>query len=287
MRATRNEVKKEHMSNLGQLSEPELVQAIENNMFELFMSFRRWPEEEIHDNPDMLWSITSIPFPLFNSVFRAKLEPQNADAIIETTLSRYKARNVPMMWWTGPATRPENLGTYLEAHGLVNEEGDSPGMGLDLHTLNERLNKPPGLEIKLVDDAQSLRKWSEAVVAAFPMPDFVAKPFFDCLFTLGFGKASPLRNYYGRINGEVVATSSLFLGAGVAGIYNVATLPKVRRQGIGYAMTLEPLCEARTLGYRFGVLTSSKLGVGVYRNIGFKEYCKIGQYLWTKPWNRR
>jgi len=270
------------MSKLHDPSERDLVQAIEGNMFEFFMSFRRWREAEVHDDPEMLWSITSIPFPLFNSVCRAKIEPQNADAVIETTLSRYKARDVPMMWWTGPATRPKNLGTALEAHGLVKDEGDSPGMAVDLHALNDHLNRPPGLRIKVVDDEESLRRWSETLVAAFPMPDFVAKPMFNLLLTMGFGKASPLRNYYGWLNDEAVATSSLFLGAGVAGIYNVGTLPKVRRQGVGAAMTLEPLFEARALGYGVGVLTASQLGASLYRKIGFKEYCKTGQYVWTK-----
>jgi GNAT superfamily N-acetyltransferase len=241
---------------------------------------------EVHDDPDMLWCITNVPFPLFNSVFRARLEPQNVDAVVETTLSRYKARNVPMMWWTGPTTRPKNLGTILEANGLVNEEGDSPGMAIDLRALNESLNRPAGLEVEPVNNEESLRKWNETMTAAAPMPEFVSKPMFDLFITLGFDKASPARNYCGRLNGEVVATSSLFLGAGVAGIYNVTTLPKVRRQGIGNAMTSEPLREAHALGYRIGVLTSSQLGVGVYRKIGFKEYCKIGQYLWTtKPGN--
>ena len=217
----------ENMSKLEDLAEPALVQAIENNMFEFFMTFRRWSQIEIHDDPDMLWCITSVPFPLSNSVFRAKLEPENADAVIETTLGRCKARNVPMMWWTGPTTRPKNLGTILEVHGLVNEEGDSPGMAVDLQALNESLERPSGLRVESVNDAESRRKWSEAVTAAAPMPEFVAKPMFDFFITLGFGKASPVRNYYGRLNGEMVATSSLFLGAGVVGIYNVATLPKL------------------------------------------------------------
>ena len=154
-------------------------------------------------------------------------------------------------------------------------------MAVDLKALNESLHRPPGFEVELVNDAKSLQKWSEVLTAAFPLPEFVARPMFDFCFTLGFGKTSPMRNYYGRLNGEVIATSSLFLGAGVAGIYNVATLPKARRQGIGIAMTLEPLCEARALGYRVGILSSSQLGVGVYRKLGFKEYCKIGQYSWT------
>jgi len=274
---------KQHVSGkLEDFSEPALVRAIEINLFELFTAFRRWPQAEVHDDPDMLWTITNVPFPLFNSVFRARLELGNVDAIIEATLRRYKARNVPMLWWTGPATRPKNLGAYLEAHGLVHEEGgDSPGMAVDLQSLNERSDRPSRLEIKLVSDAESLQKWSEVLTAAAPMPEFVARSMFDLFSTFGFGEASPIRNYYGRLNGEIVATSSLFLGTGAAGIYNVATLPKARRQGIGSAMSSEPLCEALALGYRVGVLGSSQLGVGVYRRLGFKEYCRIGQYSWT------
>jgi len=215
------------MGKLEDLSEPALVRAIETNLFELFTACRGLPQAEVHDEPELLWTITNVPFPLFNSVFRAKLQPQNADAVVEAMLRRYNARNVPLLWWTGPTTRPQNLGIYLEAHGLVNEEGDSPGMAVDLQALNESLERPSRLRVESVNDAESLRKWSEAVTAAAPMPEFVAKPMFDFFITLGFGKASPVRNYYGRLNGEMVATSSLFLGAGVVGIYNVATLPKL------------------------------------------------------------
>ncbi len=73
----------------------------------------------------------------------------------------------------------------------------------------------------------------------------------------------------------------LFLGAGVAGIYNVVTTPETRGQGIGTAMTLAPILEARGIGYRIGVLTSSEMGFGVYRRLGFQEICKSGNYEWS------
>jgi ribosomal protein S18 acetylase RimI-like enzyme len=154
---------------------------------------------------------------------------------------------------------------------------------------NQRFEFDHWLEHKL---PEALSKFANGlqpdnVIGFFKSPSEAPEyeQIFDLFITLGFGKTSPVRNYSGRINGEVVATSSLFLGSGVAGIYNVARLSKVRRRGIGNAMTLEPLREARALGYQIAVLASSQLGVGVCRKIGFKEYCKIGQYLWTKTGN--
>ena len=42
----------------------------------------------------------------------------------------------------------------------------------------------------------------------------------------------------------------LVFGAGVAAVHWVVTLPEMRHLGIGTAMTLAALREARTIGYR-------------------------------------
>jgi predicted acetyltransferase len=98
---------------------------------------------------------------------------------------------------------------------------------------------------------------------------------------VGLDEDSPLRSYLGRLDGEAVAASSLLVAAGVAGIYNVATLSEARRQGLGTAVTLEALREARELGYRIGVLQSSAMGFGVYRRLGFEQHGTYHVYVGT------
>ena len=100
---------------------------------------------------------------------------------------------------------------------------------------------------------------------------------------MGLGTDLPWRHYLASPDGTPVATSSLFLGAGIAGIHSVATVPDARGQGIGTAVTLEPLREARRRGYRLGALFSSEMAVNLYLRIGFREYCKANLYLWMGP----
>jgi len=108
----------------------------------------------------------------------------------------------------------------------------------------------------------------------------VISMWFTLYSLLCFNVESRLRLFLGLLDGEPAATSGVFFGAGVALIGTVGTLSQYRRQGMGAAMTLTALQEARRVGYRIGVLTASPMGVNVYRRIGFQEYCSYSTYLW-------
>jgi ribosomal protein S18 acetylase RimI-like enzyme len=155
-------------------------------------------------------------------------------------------------------------------------------MAVDLLALNEGVQRPPNLIIEHVGALDTLKQWTHIALDVFGFPDSIEGPFLDILSTVGVDHALTDRLYIGWLDGVAVATAELFLGAGVAGIYWVATVPEARRQGIGAAMTLAPLLDARAMGYRVGVLHSSEMGLGVYQKIGFREYCKLGVYVW-KP----
>ena len=265
---------------LHDLSAPALVTAIEANLFDLFHRLGRWPRAEWHEDPELWWAITDIPSAMFNCALRPRFTPDGLEAALEAVIARYQSGNVPAQWWTGPTTTPPDLGARLVAHGF-RQTDDGPGMAVDLRALNEDTPLPPGFTIEKVNDAAALRTWFRPFVAGFEVGEDSTEPFIDWYEWAIFRARLPLQAYLGRLNGEPVACSSVYYGAGVAGIYDVATVPETRRQGIGALITLAPLRDARALGYRAAILHASQMGRGVYTRLGFRQYCTIGQYMWS------
>jgi predicted GNAT family acetyltransferase len=67
----------------------------------------------------------------------------------------------------------------------------------------------------------------------------------------------------------------------VAGVFAVGVVPAARGRGIGGAVTLGPLLEARDDGYRHAVLFSSTVAVHAYERIGFRLLDGwIDRFLW-------
>jgi predicted acetyltransferase len=68
------------------------------------------------------------------------------------------------------------------------------------------------------------------------------------------------------------------LGAGVAEINLVSTIPQQRKKGFGASITLSILTGAYKMGYRLGILESLPFGENVYKKLGFKEYSRVEIY---------
>jgi len=265
------------------LSTAGMAAAIEANWVAVFGHWSHTPSIEVHDDePDLRWYITpGVPVPLFNHVYFSRLaQEQNIDAKIERVMESFAEHEVPFMWSVGPFTQPPYLGARLESRGLLRVE-ELPGMAVDLQAINEDVPSPSTLTTERVSNTEVLRECIEVMRVGFELPELTSEVFFEAFSAMGLTGESPLRSYVGRLEGEAVAASSLLLGAGVAGIYNVATLPKARRQGLGAAVTLEGLREARELDYRIAVLQSSAMGFGVYHRLGFEQYSTYSIYVGT------
>jgi len=183
-----------------------------------------------------------------------------------------------LSWLTRADILSANINKVLLAHSLKFRDSFAAEMAVDLSTLPERLPTHPGLRIVRVEDEHALRQWIHIASVGFRIGEKFEKVWYDFFVDAIF--EARFQTYLALLDGKPVGTSQLFLSEGVAGIYNVTCIPEARGQGIGSAIALAPLLEAREMGYQIGVLQASQKGHNVYRRLGFQDFGKLSVYLW-------
>ncbi|MGQ9684234.1 MAG: GNAT family N-acetyltransferase [Anaerolineae bacterium] len=260
---------------LTDLNPRSLAFAVEQNLYDVFRAYAQ--RRVRHFEPDVSWVITT-PAPWPSYVYDARFDSDRVEQRLRDVVERMRAGFAPPCWTVGPSTQPQDLGQRLERHGL-SPVGEALGMAVELARLREH-PVPPGLEIVRVRDTATLRQWAATMVEGMSGGgEGDAQVFFDLIADLDLPEGSGF--YLGLYEGQPVATSALYLSSGVAGINHVVTLAPYRNRGIGKQITLAPLRDARDRGYRAGILQASALGAVIYRQIGFLEYCRIGEYALT------
>lgn len=253
-----------------------LVTAIRLNMCDLFRHIGRTASPEPFENGKFARWHTRLPHPWFSGVLATGLPGDGDDAFIDETLQYFRSNGVGVFtWWMEPPLKPSDWEPVLSKHRFGFSE-DTPGMAVDLHELDDSVRAIEGLEIRRVDDESSMRIWANVFTHGYGLPPDWESLSFELWMQMGLD--FPLGNYVGHLNGKPVSTSTVFYGGGAAGIYSVATLLEARGRGIGAALTLRPLLEAREAGYRIGVLQSSEMGFKVYKRLGFRHLCQIENF---------
>jgi ribosomal protein S18 acetylase RimI-like enzyme len=252
------------------------VTAIRANMCDFFRYTSRSNPAEHFENEELTRWYTPLPYPWFNGVLCSNPPRDDADPLIVETIKYFRAKGIhTFTWWLEPHLKPWDWEPALSKHGFRFSD-DTPGMAMDLRELKQWTQPADGFEIRSVDDEESLHTWTNVFVEGYGLPPAWESLAFDLWMQLGLDL--PIHNYLGYLNGDPVSTSTVFYGGGAAGIYCVATLPEARGKGIGAALTLKPLLDAREMGYRIGVLQSSDMGFNVYKKLGFKHLCQIEHF---------
>ncbi|GAA1601951.1 hypothetical protein GCM10009789_65170 [Kribbella sancticallisti] len=258
------------------MDDAELVRAIEGNAAELLMRMGAAGGGGQRDDGGVRWTIGGSPIDYHNAVVGASLDDDSVDRVIAESLRELRDRGVPGCWHVGPSMRPLDLGKRLVAAGFT-QAGAEPGMAVELSLLTGTAVE--GLRVVRVGSDEDLAVWVQTLGRGFGEGVKEAEWVGEVYQRLGL--ADPWRHYLGWLGDEPVATASIYLGAGVAGVYFVMTVPEARRRGIGGAITLAALREAQDSGVRYGVLGSSPAGRSVYAGLGFRECCAIELYEWS------
>lgn len=285
-------------SILENASDRQLEWAVEANLFALFRAMTTMPNSQIEESNKLSRHLVPPSNPMYKGAWGTNLAPDEIEPAIHETIEWFKSRGAPFFfWWTGPGTEPDDVGKYLTAHGLIDMEEQTkemanyiistatgaPGMIADLNKMNEAMLEkvPPGFEVNDVQTEKDLQDFKQVLIEGYDIPAPMADGWVQAAHEFGFGK-TPWRMVLGRFNGEPVGTNIIFNGAGVVGVYGIAVVPAARGKGIGAAITLKPLLEARNNdGYNYAVLFSTEMGLKVYERIGFRTTnVRINRYLW-------
>jgi len=209
--------------------------------------------------------LCDVPLPLFNGVIGMP-GGDHLDTSIAAVLEPFDAAAIPLLWVV-----PAHEGAIIRAlgaRGFAVEFG-TPTMTIDLAKLPP-LEAPAGTTIDEVDaDPEALRDAAMIALTSNGMPPWSVGPYLEALERVP--DRETIRTFLARRDGAPLAASTLVSAGGVAGLYNVGTLPDARRTGLGGLVSTAAMTAGRDAGYRVGVLQSSDLGRPVYQAMGFQE----------------
>ena len=151
-------------------------------------------------------------------------------------------------------------------------------MAADLDALKPIGGAPDVLRIERATQSNHIRDFGNILAALLTPRDQAVIRFYEAAASALLAPESPMSIYVGYLGKEPVATAELTMAGGVAGLYNISTLEVHRRKGIGSAMTLRPLLEARSQGLKTGILQAAADGVGIYTNVGFRTTGRFTEY---------
>lgn len=268
---------------LTDLCTPAIVAALRQNFYDACWELRNHWKQAVFEGTEKQrrwWTPMPVAF-IFNAA--VSMQPPAGDETehIHETIEFFQSKGrESFSWWLAPGLEENGWGNQLEAHGFRLESGP-PGMAVDLKIIPETVPVPEGYKIQQVEDTESMKIWLKSFLPGYGFPPDWEAPSLD--FMLSTLSDPDGMSYLAFVHDQPVAVSTILYRAGVAGIFNVATRKEWRVKGLGAAVTLQPLLDARAKGYRVGTLQSSDMGYKIYQRLGFKEVCRMNQYYWQKP----
>jgi len=173
----------------------------------------------------------------------------------------------PFTW----ALEPGQDGGPLQAAGFRQPEA-VPDMVLDL----DRYSSPGHsrrIRISRADADEDFPFWAATAGEALGLCGGAVKDFF--LPLVRKGGAVPLLAF---MDGLPAATALGYCGDEALGVYAVGTRPAYRRMGLGRAVTQACLTLGQDMGQHRAVLSSSAMGMPLYRRIGFKTERVVAEF---------
>ena len=254
----------------------DLIEALRLNYIEYFSLFHGQHGIRVHVDQETAWIIANGP--PGNHILRANFPAAVLEERIDALLTRISSRTGGIRWLLFPEDRPGDLRDRLKRRGLSTGRGDL-WMFRQLQQLPES-GPSSSLRISPVRDKPGLRAWWTASARGFGTTQRAAQPWYDAYRRHGFGRKALVTNFIGQIDQTAVTTATLILAGGIAGIYDVSTLPPYRGKGFASALVIHLLEQARNHGISHAGLQTGD-AEQFYQSLGFETGFQEEEFFWA------
>lgn len=252
-----------------------LQEAPADNARNLLLHAARYiPGSEVHQEPGFVRIRTGIPAHIFNGVFQSRLTHQNVQHHIRETAAYFQRHDTPMQWMVEPSHQPHNLPDILVDNGF-SLSYSTPAMVHREVAAFQPCDYPSELEISLVQTESDLTDLA-SILPVFGLNEAVTDGYIAMVRAMVRDRR--FQHFIGRVDGMPVTCGAAFFQCETLGVYTIGTLETVRGRGYGSAITSKVMEEGQSRGCRIAVLTSSKLGLSVYKYLGFEQVGLLPYY---------
>jgi len=235
------------------------------------------PNGEVREYPGVSIASTGVTFQMFNAAFLSAFVANEEELERRVSLAEvhFRARFLDWACWicedwldervrgrVRHVFRKHNLRLSVEMPGMV------------CPRLKPAARCLPALDFRRVGDELTRNDFCAIGSACFNVP----LPWFREVFS---GKTvwGDFAGYVGYLDGEAICTAATVVGAGVVGVYNVATLPGYQRRGYGEAVMRHALDRAREqTGLTRTILQSTAQGLPLYCRMGYEIVTRVAVY---------
>jgi GNAT superfamily N-acetyltransferase len=236
-------------------------------------SFPPLPDLRLIERPGWMQILTpSIKTGALNEVLFSALDERDADAVIDATITEYRAHGLKFRWSVGPGSAPADLGERLARRGLT----ASWGRGMARPTAAPPLADEPAIEITEVD-ATTLGAFSDVTARGWDMDPAPTADLNAQIF------AAPERRqhmFLARRHGEPVATASYVAFPRSAYLIGGVVLPAHRGHGLYRALVVARLTHARARGIELATSHARESSSApILGRMGFATVCRYPRYF--------
>lgn len=255
------------------MNKPAALTCMEENLagFQIRMSAARKDSWNVRSG-NLCATYTGIGHAMFNNVLRSNLNRVEAELVV----ARFEETGLPWGWFVS-ATSADSTPAMLGDLGFA-KAFEMRNMACDLRT-NPVDRDSRGLRIERVGNAAGFEAFLHIVLSAFKEVSQIGADMSRAQNLMGYGDELAVQNFVGYEGDVPVATATVHLTEGVAGIYAVSTLEQHRGKGYGRAITAHCMAWGQNRGCRLAVLQASQMGLPVYQKLGFEDLGPSACYI--------